>query len=153
MGKRGPQPVPTNILDARGSWLAPARRKAGEPTMEPSTPSPPSWLKGAGLKEWKRITPRLEKLGVLCDTDRNVLARYCRAWSDYLIFLAALDRQADTLDMCTPAQLSKLVRARDILEKQLHSFEDRLGLSPSSRARVRTDPKPTGGKSKAEEYF
>jgi hypothetical protein len=42
MGKRGPPPTPTPILQLRGSWRGKLNRD--EPQPEPVAPEKPSWL-------------------------------------------------------------------------------------------------------------
>jgi phage terminase small subunit len=80
MSKRGPKPLPKNVLQLRGSWRGniPPKDGAVDPTVE--LPRPPKWLLPAALKEWKRIGAELEKLGLVSKIDRAALALYCQAW-------------------------------------------------------------------------
>src|SRR5687767_4725730 len=81
MGARGPQPTPTAILKARGSWLAPAREKAGEPQVQVAAPSCPVGLKGEARKEWKRVTQEMLVLRTIAKSDRAVLELYCKTYA------------------------------------------------------------------------
>jgi phage terminase small subunit len=45
----------------------------------PGIPNPPTRLSGKALREWNRILPLLEPLGILSQLDRAALTRYCCA--------------------------------------------------------------------------
>lgn len=81
MGQRGPKKMPTDILRLRGSWRAKARDKAGEPKPAKRAPPCPQWLTGEARACWKYVIAELKKMGVLAESDRNALARYCVLWS------------------------------------------------------------------------
>jgi phage terminase small subunit len=57
MGLRGPQPTPTAILRARGSWLVNHRKD--EPQPEKGGPPCPRWLNKDARKIWKALIPQL----------------------------------------------------------------------------------------------
>ncbi len=47
-------------------------------------PDSPAWLWAEAKKEWKRITPELEKYGLVSQIDRAALVLYCQAWAEYV---------------------------------------------------------------------
>ena len=65
-GNRGKRPLPTN-----------------EPKPDPVAPKCPAWLHKDAKKEWKRIAPQLERLGLLTQVDMAALAGYCESWAQY----------------------------------------------------------------------
>jgi P27 family predicted phage terminase small subunit len=82
MGARGPKPLPANVHLLRGnpSKLAAADLTDGlQPEVE--IPSCPKHLWAEAKKEWRRITPELERYGLISKLDRNSLAKYCQAWA------------------------------------------------------------------------
>src|SRR5215468_3667791 len=79
MGRRGPAPTPTPILELRGSRLA--NRNRHEPKGPPGKPRCPDWLDDDAKTAWRKLVPELEMMGVLTRIDANALARYCRLWS------------------------------------------------------------------------
>src|SRR3990172_8307377 len=94
MGARGPQPTPTPILAARGSWLAPARLKAGEPRPDVEAPDCPDWLSDSAKEVWFQVVPMLMSLRVLSRDNAGALARYCDAfvqWKHAAEFLNSHD--------------------------------------------------------------
>lgn len=54
-----------------------------EPKPIPKAPKCPSWLDKEAKKEWRRIAPQLEKLGLLTQIDMAALVIYCESWSLY----------------------------------------------------------------------
>lgn len=134
MGSRGPLPVPTPILQARGSWLAPLR--AGEVCFDRSAPSCPSWLDKEGKAEWKRQVKQLDKQGILQITDRAVLACWCEAWSE----LCAAKKLAAALENLDDRP--KLVRLKNAAVERLLRIAQHFGFSPAARARIKGGDAP-----------
>jgi P27 family predicted phage terminase small subunit len=142
---RGPAPTPDAVLRARGS------RRAGRPDETPSPPpgrtDPPSWLSEEAREVWTELSSVLEEMGVLTVADRHALARYCRLHVRWR-------RAEDFIDKHGPAhplkdgngnvkclmpfpQVSEAAKLAVILTR----MEQEFGLTPSSRTRVKVDPK------------
>lgn len=81
MGARGPKPVPSNVLALRGSWRAKAPNADGRVEPQIEIPGCPKHLLPEARKEWKRISPELEKLGLISRLDRTALALYCQSYA------------------------------------------------------------------------
>src|SRR5262245_40672243 len=81
MGRRGPAPTPTSILEIRGSTLVSKRRKRREAKGPAGSPKCPAWLDADAKAAWRQLVPMLEHMGVLTKIDGNALTRYCRYWS------------------------------------------------------------------------
>lgn len=141
MGLRGPKPLPANVHLLRGN---PSKKSAAElrdglsPDVE--IPKPPRHLKGEALKEWKRVSVELEKLGLVSQIDRAVLAMYCTAWGRYV------DAEAKILELGErglvdvtpngfPVQSAWLTVANKAMEQCLKYLSE-FGMSPSARSRV-----------------
>lgn len=131
MGERGPLPVPY----ARRR----IRRKTGyQPTkvVTVSRPSMPRELAGEAKKEWQRIVPELEDIGVISTIDRALLIRYCRAWANWL----ELDALVEQSSKLIRGQKGNLVRnpawlLRRDAEDTVTELGRQLGLSPMARLR------------------
>lgn len=82
MGARGPKPLPANVHRLRNN---PSKKPLHELTgvIEPEVeiPNCPKHLLPEAKKEWRRIGPELEKLGLVSKIDRPALALYCQAWA------------------------------------------------------------------------
>lgn len=129
MGERGPLPLPharrRNKRRTTGNAIAVAR------------PAMPRELPLEAKREWKRVVPELEEMGVLATIDRSVLVRYCTAWSDWL----ELERLLQKSGKLIRGQKGNLVRnplllVRSDVEATLSDLGKQLGLTPASRLRA-----------------
>ena len=152
MSPRGPSPKPTKILEMAGSWRAKARK--GEPHPEQGAPSCPAWLDDEAKAEWRRVTPELERTGVIAKIDRSVLAACCQRWADYVRLREELATEGATFT--TPqgyvAKNPKATLMNEALDHWL-KLSDRLGLSPAARTRVHGTPQEAEGKDEHARFF
>ena len=85
MGARGPKPLPANVHLLRGN---PSKLSIGDlaDTLQPEVeiPNCPRHLLPEARKEWKRITPELERYGLISKLDRGALSLYCQAWARWV---------------------------------------------------------------------
>ena len=153
-GTRGPLPKPPALRMLEGNA---GRRSldltAGvNPRIE--IPSPPKHLGQEARKEWKRITPLLEELGLISGLDRTALALYCQAAGRLSELETAFNGQvarlvADGSDYSdavykasyavTPsgyAQQSVIVQLIGKHREQVNRYLMHFGLSPAARGRV-----------------
>lgn len=94
MGQRGPKPLPANVLALRGSQKYLHKREGESAAIQPEVAipgCPPHLLKEA-RKEWRRITPELEMLGIVSRIDRTALALYCQEYAWWVWHDTALQR-------------------------------------------------------------
>ena len=154
-GSRGPLPKPAALKVLEGNaGKRPLDLAAGvNPRIE--IPSPPKHLGAEARKEWKRITPLLEELGLISGLDRAALALYCQtagrlaeletAFNSKVARLVA-DKGMDYADAVyeashavTPsgyAQQSVIVQLIGKHREQLNRYLMHFGLSPAARGRV-----------------
>ena len=143
MGRRGPAPQPTNIRILHGNPGKRAFNKQ-EPQPRRERPSCPRWLKGEARKEWKRVVPELDRLGLLTIVDRAGLATYCQAWSRYVEAEALLDKYGSILkakdsEYFQVSPYATISKQNALLVK---GFCQEFGLTPSSRTRISAPTKP-----------
>lgn len=154
-GTRGPLPKPAALKMLEGN---PGKRTldlaAGiNPRIE--IPSPPKHLSPEARKEWKRITPLLEELGLISGLDRTALALYCQAAGRLAELETAFNGKVDLLmsergldypsavyeasHAVTPsgyAQQSVIVQLIRSHREQVNRYLMHFGLSPAARGRV-----------------
>ena len=96
MGKRGPRPLPANVLALRGGSAYLQKREA-EGAIQPDIELPdcPRHLLPQARKEWKRIGPELERLGLVSRIDRAALALYCQEYAWWVWQDEALQRDLE----------------------------------------------------------
>jgi P27 family predicted phage terminase small subunit len=138
MGKRGPKPTPTRILQMRGSWRGNSR--LSEPQLPAQTPEPPQSLIGEALAEWSRICPVLARAGVLTAADRAVLVTYCQIWSDLQEIEQSCRKDGKLAPLMQTAAgnwvQNPIIGLRNTLRKQLREYAALLGITPADRSRV-----------------
>ena len=165
IGSRGPLPKPTVLKLLEGNaGKRPLDLAAGaNPRIE--IPSAPKHLGAEAKKEWRRIAPLLEELGLISGLDRAALALYCQtagrlaelemafnAQVQQLVNDGALhaDAVAQVSTAVTPngyAQQSVLVQLIGKHREQLHRYLMHFGLSPAARGRVQAS---SGGQREAK---
>lgn len=153
-GSRGPLPKPAALKALEGN---PGKRALNlsdgvNPPVE--VPSAPKHLRPEARKEWKRITPLLEELGLISGLDRAALGLYCQSVGQLAELETSftnkvnllVDDGADYFDAVyqvshsvTPsgyAQQSVLVQLIRQARAEVHRYLMHFGLSPAARARV-----------------
>lgn len=143
-----PKKEPTALKILKGN---PCRRPlpAGEPIPEVTerVPSAPSHIKGSALKEWKYISRKLHRLGLLTEIDVKALALYCQAYGRWADAQAVVNEEGLTVTspsgyVIQSPHVGIANKAMADCFKYLTSF----GMTPSSRTGVTTAEK--GKKSK-----
>lgn len=157
---RGRKPTPTKIKLVKGN---PGHRPPppNEPKPDPVVPKCPSFLDREAKKEWRRMVKELGGLGMITRIDRAVLAKYCEAYSQW----SQASRKIQELGMVFKTEgKSKTVRRRDGSEEtvktgggfpiinpyfriadnakaQMLKCCIEMGMTPSSRSRVKVEPR------------
>lgn len=156
MGLRGPAPVPTSLLDARGSWRA--KINPGEPKPERGKPTCPKSLNKAAREIWRRLTTMLDDLGLLTKIDGFQIERYCTyfvRWRECEAFIAKngitytlkadeatryIGRLPNNGDFIAGFAEYPHVKESHRLDTALKQIEASFGLTPSARARLKAEP-------------
>ena len=153
-GSRGPLPKPNVLkLMSNNPGKRPLNLADGvNPRVE--IPSAPRHLGKEAVKEWKRITPLLEELGLISGLDRSALGLYCQAAgrlaeletsfnSKVAAHVEAGMPYADAVYAVSHDVTPNGFRQQSVLSQLLRSHEDKVhrylghfGLSPAARARV-----------------
>jgi P27 family predicted phage terminase small subunit len=145
MAMKGPAPLSKQTLAARGSWRAEDRSS----TLADIDPQQlgkavcPKWLCAEGKKHWREVAPELEARGVLTALDQGAFIMFCQSWATWQHTQQTLDREGLTVKskkgVVRPHPLLRVLRDS---ERQYHTLGREFGLTPLSRPRVRTTPKP-----------
>ena len=98
--------------------------------------SPPSYLKGKeARREWRRVVPLLEQIGVFGNLDKSNLAAYCYNYGEWV----ELIRKRSTLSITDPEDY-KILQAIDkqikVHEDQFRRFGSACGMDPSGRLKA-----------------
>jgi phage terminase small subunit len=170
----GPPKKPSKLKELEGN---PGKRAlpAKEPKPQLALPSCPSFIKGPGRKEWKRIAPELLQLGLLTRLDRAALTAYCIAWGQLeeveheLARAKKANREMNRLRKKNPnlkamdtngmvsitsngnSVIEPLLSVRKQALEQMHKFLIEFGMTPASRSRISGEPVSKKGSKSAME--
>lgn len=153
-GTRGPLPKPPalRLLEGNAGKRALDLSAGVNPRIE--VPSMPKWLGQFAKKEWRRITPILEELGLISGLDLAALGLYCQSYGRLVeletAFESAVKLKVDAgTEYCEAVELMMLsttpsgyqqqsVRVTNINSQrlQVHRQLAHFGLSPAQRGRV-----------------
>ena len=80
MATRGRKPTPTALKLLEGN---PGKRKINdrEPMPDKKAPTCPKWLEPEAKKEWRRLSKKMELMGILTEVDMAAFAGYCQAYA------------------------------------------------------------------------
>ena len=138
MATRGRKPLPTalKILEGdRGKGRRPLNEN--EPRPPKGVIKCPSWLVPEAKKEWKRLAPSLEAMGLLTIWDIDSFSAYCQAyarWREAEEFLS----QHGTIFKTPSGYVQQVPQVSIAMQnlKIMQSFCAEFGLTPASRARL-----------------
>lgn len=136
MGRRGPAPKPTVLKILSGN---PGKRPINqdEPKPKPIAPKCPSWLDKEAKREWKRVAPELERLGLLTIVDGAALAAYCQAYVRWKQAEEIIKREGMTVTTETGYIMPHpAVKIAEKAQQLIKAFCAEFGLTPSSRSRM-----------------
>ncbi len=144
MGKRGPKPLPREVLAQRGSRNG--RASGNPPLVDRSRPDPPDWLDETARACWEQIAPQLDEMGCLARIDAHALARYCGLWSRWRKAEEFIAKYGETYPLKDGsgnikyfAQFPQVAIAHR-LSLALTKIEAEFGMTPSSRSRIEVVP-------------
>lgn len=153
-GSRGPLPKPAALKALEGNPGKRALDLSAGVNPPVGIPSVPKHLGTEARKEWKRVTPLLEELGLISGLDRAALALYCQAVGRLAELETAfngmvarlVNEGTDYSDAVykasyavTPsgyAQQSVIVQLIGKHREQVNRYLMHFGLSPAARGRV-----------------
>jgi P27 family predicted phage terminase small subunit len=137
-------PIPDNVRNLRGN--AGKRKPPSRPKAVVAQPSKPSDLKGEGLAEWKRVTPELERMGLLSKLDRGVLLLYCATYGIWHeTWSRIMADGAVTVDERKLPRKHPLWQVYRDSAASIASLADKLGLTPAARGRMTVPEKEEDG--------
>ena len=141
MAGRPPKPTALKLLEGN-----PGKRKItqDEPKPPPIAPECPTWLHRDAKREWKRIAPQLEAIGILTQIDMAVFAAYCQSYARWKEAEQKVRKSGATA--ITPSgyeQVSAWEAIAKQREKDMLLCAREFGFTPASRTRV--SAKETGG--------
>lgn len=134
----GRQKKPTNLKILQGTARK-HRMNKKEPKPEILIPDPPLTLSGYALTEWKRITPILERLGIISEVDSAGLALYCLAFQKLRLAEEEIEKSGLVIETKQGNLIqSPYVGIANRASLLVHKYLIQFGMTPSSRSSVTT---------------
>lgn len=142
MGARGPAPRPSALKILEGN---PGHRpiNRSEPKPRPVAPKCPDWLDRRAKAEWRRISPELERLGLLTGIDMTAMAGYCQSYARWRQCQEVLAKDGLTFKTESGYLMPRpevAIGNRALIE--VRAFCVQFGLTPSARARMQLSEGP-----------
>ena len=136
MATKGRKPKPTAMKLLEGN---PGKRPLNvhEPIPPKGTVKCPAWLLPEAKKEWKRLAPALEAMGVLTMADQTAFEGYCQAYARWKEAEEFISQHGSIFK--TPSGYVQQVPQVSIAQQNLRimqSFCSEFGLTPATRSRI-----------------
>ncbi|WP_189106836.1 phage terminase small subunit P27 family [Streptomyces camponoticapitis] len=139
---RTAQPAALKLIKGRADGRDSGGRPVDKgPAFRRIAPSPPSWLSEEARAEWDRVVPGLQRLDILKEEDRAVLAAYCETWASFVTATRMVTSEGITTEVVTVGR-SGAESTRTVAHpavsiasragRELRGFAAQFGLSPSS---------------------
>ena len=135
---RGRKPIPTALKQLAGN---PGKRplNEAEPKPEREAPDCPEHLNDEACNVWEWLCDTLDRLGLLAKSDVAIMTLYCETWSEYVKVRQEVEQYGFV--MISPKTgnpfVNPLLNVEAMLKKQLLQYLSELGLSATSRTRLR----------------
>ena len=137
MPTRGRKPKPIAIKELEGN---PGKRplNLSEPKFKSNTEVKcPNYLTALAKKEWRRLAPSMQEIGILDSVNQSLFAAYCQCYAYWVENQMALSEGNSTV--LTPsgyAQQKPQVNIALNCLKMATNIASEFGLTPSSRSRI-----------------
>ena len=144
MSNAGRKKRPTSLVVLEGNR---GRRplNLGEPIPQSTEQGakPPKWLDRQARREWRRIVPIMKSCGVFTDADVALMATYCQAYSYMQQAADAMKNEGGLIYRPNPEKIYYQQSAHYSIfkaaAKQMKEIAPHLGLTPSSRASLKSN--------------
>lgn len=131
---RGRKPKPEKLLRLHGTFQ-PCRRKKTTISAD-GAPSCPVELKGEARKEWNRIVPDLDALGILSKCDRAGLVALCKAWALYVEAEKDIELNGISLQNLNGVKKNPACTVAHEAFSRWNTLCAKFGLTPSDREKM-----------------
>jgi P27 family predicted phage terminase small subunit len=152
---QGRRPLPTVVKELAGN---PGKRALNKAEPKPArfrrVPQAPDFLTGLARKKWKELAAKMHRIGMLTEVDLDTLACYCIVYARWRAMEKKLEKQGEVIltSNNNPIQNPYLAIANRSLE-QMNKLAAEMGITPSSRSRVKAVPPSEEQSKKLEEEF
>ncbi|MHB9127266.1 MAG: phage terminase small subunit P27 family [Candidatus Humimicrobiaceae bacterium] len=143
---RKPKPVALHVINGNPSKLDLGKKISETPKFKPIAPKCSPRLSKGAKKEWKRIAPELERLGLLTNADKAVFEMYCQVYSECVDLEKFININGTTYKYVKRNKFDQIVSEYEVQYPQVSQLDKKrnlliricaeFGLTPSSRGRM-----------------
>ena len=140
MGRRGPPKTPANVLKSRKTFRKDRHSDDVDSAVKTSVPKPPEHLSEPAKEAWKKLGPKLAKVGLLTELDAMGMEVLCQSYADTI----STTDQLKTSDLVVYVGENATPMANPlvgIIAKNLATLKwclTQFGLTPAARTGIRT---------------
>lgn len=139
MPRGGLNKTPPRLRILAGTGRGDRQREAPKPL--PVAPKCPSWLSRGAKREWRRVGPELERLGLLTRLDSAAFALFCQALADVERITSIINGEGDVIAGHRGIErkhplLPRLAQTQEVVRR----FAVEFGMTPASRSRLSFSP-------------
>lgn len=152
---RGRKPKPTVIHVLEGGKEKTRRNlNDREPKPKPNIPKCPPHLDKEARAEWNRMAKELEPIGLLTNIDKAIFAVYCQAFSTWAQACKMIQEKGmvHLSPIGYPIQNPYFPIANKAKEHMMKALAE-LGMTPSSRSRIKADVPNNETRNEKERFF
>jgi len=115
-------------------------------------PTARTWLSKRAKEKWRQAGTILVKSRLLTELDLDALASYCEAWSSWREAIDAVEKYGQFVDTEHGPKKHPAQQIAEASHRTMLALQERLGLLPLARQRLRVDTSGSDEKSKLEEF-
>lgn len=136
---RKTKPLALKVLNGRHEGVDSGGRPIAQydAGFERGAPSMPSWLTGEARNTWRRLCPRLTKLGILKPEDRDAFAAYCIAVQNLKKATQLIEEEGLVTETAAGnPKTNPAVSLQAQAMNTIRQFASEFGLTPASESNV-----------------
>ena len=155
---KGRKSTPKSLQKLRGNPRKGRLNAPADPVFETSIPPMPEFLDGKAVDEWMRITQELAEKQIITSVDMGIVAIYCHSMGELYRHIDALKTEPEVIVSTRGVpQINPRIKQIDKLKDQVAKYSAEIGMTPTSRNKVRMvgqgKAKPTKAQALAENLF
>lgn len=136
---RKPKPPALKVLEGNPG-KRPINTAAPAPRRDLKAKAP-VWLESEAKREWRRVAPELERLGLLSHLDQQALAQYCQAYARWREAEEVLTLKGLTYEYTNKSGAVNILARPEVgisvsAQKTMRAICAEFGMTPSSRGRM-----------------
>jgi P27 family predicted phage terminase small subunit len=133
----GRPPIPIEEHLEKGTYRRDRHRSFSLVPIE--APRPAKWLGPAARKKWKEIATQLADADIVTVLDIDAMAGYCVAYATWKAAAETIEKEGVTYQSGTLRKVHPAAAVLTAANADMLRWGEKLGLSPSSRRRLRID--------------